>query len=210
MQLEEQVRVPQFPHVCVEPGEHVPSPVQLPHEQLEEQVRLPQFPHVCVAPGEHAPSPRQLPHEQLEEQVRVPQFPHACDVPGEQTPSPVHPPHVFEEEHVRVPQLPQDSVSPGVHSPSSTHTQEPHVQPDWQVLSSCPPSPQLPPLSTWPGQQRKPLSQAPSQSSSSPLQDSAGGVQAEPVGLVQPIWQIPEPVDPQVVVQSTVKPRAQS
>jgi hypothetical protein len=118
-------------------------------------------------------------------------------------------PQTFEEEQVRVPQYPQGSVSPGVQSPSSTHTQGPHVQPGMQVLSWCPPDPQLEPVSVRPTQQRKSSSQLLSQSSSSPLQDSGGGVQAGPVGMVQPTWQMPEPVVTQVVVQATMKPRAQ-
>ena len=50
----------------------------------------------------------------------------------------------------------------------------------------------------------------PSQSSSAPLQVSAGGVQFAGVGLVQLVVHIPVPVEPHVVVQETVLPLAHS
>src|SRR5687768_7457715 len=55
--------------------------------------------------------------------------------------------------------------------------------------------------------QAKPSSRIVSQSSSAPLQISAGGVQ---VPFEQSDWQTREPVDPQVVVQLEVIPRQQA
>ena len=61
-----------------------------------------------------------------------------------------------------------------------------------------------------PGAQAKPSSGVVSQSSSMPLHDSTGGVQAPPVGGVQPSVQAPAPVVPQVVVQTVERPTAQA
>jgi hypothetical protein len=61
-----------------------------------------------------------------------------------------------------------------------------------------------------PAQQANPLSQPLTQSSSRPLHVSAGGVQAEPPGMPQVAVQVPEPVEPQVVVQETAVPEQQA
>jgi len=63
-QLDVQVCVPQLPHPCVAPGEHRPSPVQVPlHVQELVQDSVPQSPHVRVEPGAHTPSPVQVPQD---------------------------------------------------------------------------------------------------------------------------------------------------
>ena len=61
-----------------------------------------------------------------------------------------------------------------------------------------------------PRQHPRPSSHAPSQSSSIPLQFSAGGVHALPDGSWQSSVQVPDPVDPQEVVQLTVSPLEQA
>ena len=55
-----------------------------------------------------------------------------------------------------------------------------------------------------------PSSPTPSQSSSNPLQLSAGGVHSAGRGSVQSEWQAPRPLDPHVVVQATSVPDAQT
>jgi hypothetical protein len=55
-----------------------------------------------------------------------------------------------------------------------------------------------------------PLSGPATQSSSRPLQTSAGGAHELPVGTAQPLVQVPEPVDPQVVVHETPVPAQQA
>jgi hypothetical protein len=54
-----------------------------------------------------------------------------------------------------------------------------------------------------PRTQAKPLSGPLTQSSSTPLQTSAGGAHDAPVGIVQDGVQLPVPADPQVVVHGT-------
>jgi hypothetical protein len=61
-----------------------------------------------------------------------------------------------------------------------------------------------------PGTQAESSSVNPSQSSSRPLQPSAGGVQAAGAGRVQLAVQVPVPVEPQLVVQATAVPAAQT
>jgi hypothetical protein len=61
-----------------------------------------------------------------------------------------------------------------------------------------------------PAAQSNPSSGSPSQSSSTPLQVSTGGLQSAPAGTTQPTPQIPVPVLPQVVVHRTVSPNTQS
>jgi hypothetical protein len=61
-----------------------------------------------------------------------------------------------------------------------------------------------------PGTQAESSSVIVSQSSSRPLQPSAGGVQAAGPGTVQLAVQMPVPVEPQRVVQATAVPAAQA
>ena len=107
-----------------------------------------------------------------------------------------------------VPQSPQDRVAPGVHVPVGHVLHVPQVQASEHVRV-CVPQVQAR-VSTALAQHSEPSSQVVSQSSSTPLHDSAGGVQASGAGGVQAIEQAPEPVEPQVVVQLTIAPTAQS
>lgn len=61
-----------------------------------------------------------------------------------------------------------------------------------------------------PSTHAKPSSGAPSQSSSFPLQLSAGGLHASPVGTAQPEVHVPEPIDAHVVVHATTLPAQQA
>jgi hypothetical protein len=209
-QFDWQVREPQLPQPCVLPDEQTPSPEQPPHRQSLWHVWVPQFPQPCEAPGEQTPPPEQPLHWQLSWQYWLPQYPQPWEVPGEQTPSLSQLPHVLASLQVRVPQYPQDSMEPGTHSPSSTQSHGPQLQSERHVLSWCPAVPHEPPSSTSPTQQLKLLSHWSLQSSSSPLHDSSGGVQAEAGGAAHVSVQIPVPCVEQDVVHSTSAPIAQS
>jgi hypothetical protein len=82
------------------------------------------------------------------------------------------------------------------------------VQLAWQVQvpAATPAPPQVVQVALLPAQQTKPLSQAPSQSSSTPLQDSIGGWH---VPQAQPAPQKRLPVLPQEVAHEPVVPRQQ-
>ncbi len=152
------------------PGEHTPSPVQLPQVQLFEHVSVPQLPHDVIVPGAHEPWPVQLPQVQLFEHVSVPQLPHDVVVPGEHEPWPVQLPalHLQLDEQVSIsdPQLPQETVrvAPGVQEPQAKVPPQPSgVGP--QSCAAQVFGVQHVPLHTWPLLQVLPQSSVPPQPS---------------------------------------------
>jgi hypothetical protein len=92
-------------------------------------------------------------------------------------------------------------ISPGgVHEPQAQDAEQTREPMELHVVVHEP---------ALPATQAKPLSGVPSQSSSAPLQASAGGVHDGPVGREQLDVQGPVPVVPQVVEQVTVAPATQ-
>src|SRR5690606_13387547 len=65
-------------------------------------------------------------------------------------------------------------------------------------------------LALCPAAQAKPSSRVPSQSSSTPLHTSAGGVHAAPLGIAHALVHAPLPVVPHEVVHETLAPSAQA
>jgi hypothetical protein len=138
----------------------------------------------------------------------------------------VHVPHAHDDEHTRIPgcpstvqasEVPAQQVEPSSQLPSQSLStpsqvsaggvQAPHAHDDEQTLVPVVPHEAVQePVA--PRQQGKPSSQAPSQSSSVPLQDSGGGRQAAPDGTWQVAVQSPLPAVPHEVVHGTVFPCA--
>jgi len=186
--------------------------------QLPVQVPVPVEPHVVVQvtvlpiahsnPSSICPSPSSstplhtslvgvhVPHVQPAWQVRVPGTPST----------------------VQLPVLPWQHAKPSSHVPSQSSStplqvsaggaQAPHTHVDEQVFVPLDPH-ELVHEFVLPLQQPMPSSHVPSQSSSTPLQVSAGGVQPFPDGSWQRSVHVPDPCDPQEVVQSTVSPLEQ-
>jgi hypothetical protein len=159
-----------------------------PHAQAGEQLWEPVEPQVvvqlCVAPGVHVPAVQPLhgPHAQVGEHVRV-------SLP---------PPHV----QARV------STVDGVHSPPGTHgDQPPQAQALEQVRVCVPHVPQLCVCVVARQHSPTPLSQPDTQSSSTPLHVSTGGVHEPHAQAIEQIW---EPVEPQLVRHDCVVPRRQA
>jgi hypothetical protein len=184
--------------------------------------------HACVPPVQEAPAV----------QVRVAPSSQANPLSAAVSPSSSHPshvsarrhaPHVHDEPHVWVPDPPQawvhdrpapraqskvSSVPPSQSSSTALQVSAGGVQAAGsgivQVVVQVP-EPVVPQVVVHEvgrlRAQSKVSSVPPSQSSSTALQVSAGGVQAAPVGTAQASVQVPEPVVPQVAVQATDRPR---
>jgi hypothetical protein len=189
------------------------------HEPL--QVRVPVEPQPVVqapeAPRQHSPTPlSQMPSQsssmplqvsgggvqgfqvQNAEQLRVPV--------DKQTA--VHVPVDPRQQSKSSSQRVSPSSSTPLHaSPVAVHG--PQVQAALQV---CEPGAPVDVVHgpAWPWQQPRPLSQTVSQSSSRPLQDSAGGVQPGPFGIAQASEHVPVPPEPHEVVQETDSPTPQA
>ena len=194
--------------------------VQLLQEHVSEQVLLPVEPHEVVhAPDEPAqqikplsqlPSQSsslplqvsaggvQVPQEHDDEHTLLPVEPHEV----------VHEPVSFLQQSKPLSQLPSQSSSTPLQV-SGGGMQALHMHVDVQLRRPAEPQ-EVVQKSVRPLQQSKPLSQLPSQSSSLPLQISAGGVQFSGDGTVQSMPQVPVPVEPQEVVQDTLMPMRQS
>jgi hypothetical protein len=141
----------------------------------------------------------------------------------------VHAPQAQDEEHVLVPgapvvvvqppMLPWQQPKPLSQAPSQSSStplqvsaggvQGPQAQADEQTRVPLDPH-EVVHEPVLPRQHPRPSSHAPSQSSSAPLHVSAGGMQALPDGSWQRSVQVPDPVDPQEVVQPTVSPLEQT
>jgi hypothetical protein len=190
--------------------------VQLPHEQDVLHERVPVEPQPVVQLPE---SPRQQPNP-------------SSHVPSQSSSAPLHvsaggshAPHVHPPEQVCVPVVPQpveqpcaaprQQPNPSSHDPSQSSSSPLHVSsggmhPLHSHRAEQSRAPSVPhddsQASSSPRQQEKPLSHPPVQSSSCPLQTSAGGVQAAAAGTWQSRPQMPLPVDPQTVVHPTSLP----
>jgi hypothetical protein len=185
------------------------------HEPL--QVRVPVEPQLVVQapedPRQHSPT---LLSQMPSQSSSMPLQDSGGGVQGFQVQDP---------EQLRVPVEPQTAahvpVAPRQQSKSSSQRVSPsssmplqaspvavHVPQAQAALQVCEPGAPVDvvqePACPW--QQPRPLSQAVSQSSSRPLHDSAGGVQAAPFGIAQASEQLPAPPEPQAVVQETDSP----
>jgi hypothetical protein len=228
-----QVRVSVDPGLHVPDGQPPQAPQVQEPEQVRDSVPPQVQVRVSVDPGLHVPDgqPPQAPQVQEPEQVRdsvPPQAQARVSVdPGLHVP-PAHPPQepqVHDAEHVRASEPPQvqarDSVLPRQQvnvssqavSPSSSvplHSSSPveHVpqaQPGAQVRAPSAPVGVVQ-AATSPRQQARPFSHTPSQSSSAPLQSSAGGAHGS---HEQAAEQRLVPVEPQGVAQPSVAPAMQ-
>jgi hypothetical protein len=188
-----------------------------PHSQLPLHVCVPVEPQVVVqdrvAPAQQVdPSSQTVSQSSsmpLQTSAGGAQMPQAHD--KEQTRVPAEPQVV-----VQAPVAPRQQVNPlsqvvsqsssdplhvsvgGVQEPQTQLAEQSRVPVDRQVVTQEP---------LVPRQQANPLSQPPTQSSSTPLQVSAGGVQPP---QPQPESQVRVPLEPQPVVQEPVDPRQQT
>jgi len=187
---------------------------QLPQAQEPEQVRVPVVPQVVaqlvLVPEQHVQPSSQSPSQSSSMPLHVSdgvlQLPQLHD--PEQRRVPDDPQLV-----VQLPDCPAQHVKPSSHSPSQSSSAPLHVsEGGLQALQLQLPVQVREPrdphvvvqLDVAPAQQLKLSSQSPSQSSSSPLQVSDGGVQ---LPQAQEAEQIRVPDDPQLVVQLAVSPR---
>jgi hypothetical protein len=207
VQPAEQVRVwlahrPQL-WVCVWPRQHS-EPLSQPSTQSSS------------SPLQVSAGGTQEPQAQAAEQVWVPVDPQEVEQSwtssGVHAPSvqPLQAPQVQEEEQMRFSEPPQRqprvSVVPAAHSPLPPHVlHAPQAQPEAQVRVCVPQKPQ-PCSCVAPRQHSQPLSHPERQSSSKPLQVSAGGTQAAQLQVLEQVW---VPAEPQVVLQDMVVPRTQ-
>jgi len=193
-----------------------------PHEQEEEHTLVPVEPQEVV----HAPL---LPRQQAKPLSQTPS--QSSSAPLQVSEGGLQVPHTHDELQVLVPVEPQEVVQfpvvprqqaipgPSSQAPLQSSSMPLHVSPGgmqslhMQTAEHClvPFVPQdvvHAPVS--PRQHANVLSQLPSQSSSAPLQISAGGVHKEGPGIEQSIVHNPAPVEPQTVVHATSRPILQS
>jgi len=191
--------------------------LQLPQEQPDEQVRLPVDPQTVVQePVEPAQQPKPSSHAPLQSSS----LPLQVSAGGEQTLQPQAVSHVREPVDpqlvVQLPLLPEQHAKVSSHIVSQSSSlplqasigglHAPQVQPAVHVL--VPPVPQaVEHAPTDPGTHAKPSSIIPSQSSSAPLQTSAGGLH---VPYVHNAPHVCEPVEPQLVVHEPIAPGVHS
>jgi len=172
--------------------------LQVPHEQVEEQVRIPEDPQLVVHPSVE---PRQHPRPLSHSSSQSSSMPLQVSEGGVQSPGPGS---VQVSLQRPVPELPQlvvqvrldpmtqgklSSAEPLQLSSSPLQISAPAAQPLPVGISHAEvhtPSPVVPQSVTQatsvPRAQAKPLSASPSQSSSTPLQVSSGGLQSEGSG----------------------------
>jgi hypothetical protein len=226
---QEVVQVPVVPAQQVHPSSHRMSQsssmplqtsaggMQVPQAQELPQVLEPLVPQDVVQVSV-------LPAQQVKPLSQVPS--QSSSVPLQVSAGGVQEPQEHEEEQVRLPALPQLVVQvpldpaqhpqPSSHAPSQSSSrplqtsaggvQLPQAQEPLQVLEPVVPQ-EVEQASVLPAQQAKPLSQVPSQSSSAPLQASAGGVQ---VPQAHEALQVLEPMVPQKEVQDSDPPAQQA